>query len=106
MLFHRANAFAHSDAFPDVNTGIHTDEEMSPEAFAQANEEWIRKDDEIIRENMKRQGVPMSDEFRVEDPTEEDPMEEATVRKTTARTKAATKKTVIAPTKKTRTIVK
>ena len=69
MLFHRANAFAHMDAFPDVDTGIHTEEEMKPEEFARSQEEFLRVDDELIKENMKRAGMPLGEDG-IKDPTE------------------------------------
>ncbi len=63
MLFHRANAFAHQDAFPDVDTGVHTDEEMTPEQFAKYTEEYIKVDDRIVSENLERAGKPKQEDF-------------------------------------------
>ena len=79
MLFHRASAFAHQDAFPDVDTGVHTEEEMSPEEFARLQEKFLAADDELIANNMKRAGTPMDDGFKAE--SEEEKIKAGVVRK-------------------------
>jgi hypothetical protein len=73
MLFHRACAFAMQDAFPDVDTGMHTEEEMNPEVFARFQELWVQADNEIIERNMNG-GRPMQDGFEAETESQREPV--------------------------------
>jgi len=70
MLFHRANAFAHQDAFPDIDTGIHTEEEMNPEVFARSMEGYLRADQELMESKIE-EGNPVREDF-VKDPLQDE----------------------------------
>lgn len=67
MLFHRACAFATMDAFPDVQPGLHTQEEMEPGNFAGFQEEFLRADDALIKEHLGDEGIPRQEDG-IEDP--------------------------------------
>jgi hypothetical protein len=62
MLFHRACAFATMDAFPDVEPGMHTQEEMAPGSFAGFQEEFLRADDALIKEHLGDEGIPRQED--------------------------------------------
>lgn len=71
MLFHRACAFATMDAFPDVEPGMHTQEEMEPGSFAGFQEEFLRADDALIRDHIGEEGIPKQEDG-IEDPAPEE----------------------------------